>query len=1010
MKKTTLIYILLIVALLPLCLWSQEKPMISYTEDDGLANNDVRDVNKDLQGYLWIATGNGLSKFDGDKFVNFHTSDGLPGNMVWAVAHDEKNRKYVACYRSGLAIMENDKVVKVLHIKAPSNDCIRKLYYSQGHHVLFVGTDYGIYALKDSTLQLLYYPSAPKAKSAILSIKEYNDIIYFTVHTDAGRIAGCGFYKMAVNDKDLSKSIITNIFSNEAGFAIEPFDKGILVSLRYQICNYFPESGRLEKFAQADSLFLTWSMSSFENNKVVLGGSSEAQFSTGIKILDTQNQKIKNSPFPIKSPNVYNIVNDPIEKETWFCTDNGLYWFKDSPIEVYNSIDKTRILDITVLGDKLIVLTENNIWQIKDGQWKLLYDKKQLERMILDKSSEYDSKIVSSIPRNFIYQKTLKSLNFCTDNNQTYLMTYLGSISFPDFKTFLPINNGSFISKVDGTILWIPSYHELQYFPSIKSSSQYNPYETFAGKPIKDILKISSIGDTIYFASFFNGIYSMVGNKVNYLNSSNSKLEDMLTDMDIDAHKKVWCISKSGNLYNIGFNDSLNIVKIFNKNNSIIVGKNYKWLKFIKNYLYLGTNKGLNKIPVDQLQNSSIDSVFFYNKNNGYDFISADSPRSDNQGNIYVFNQDKVIRISNQEVKKQQKSIVFTDISIDNNPIQANILNNKHFSSDIKNIRISFLIIQLPTSKNIRYRYRINESEWNDGNTISLQSLKSGNYKISCEAKDLETSMVYSDSLAFKIDKPFWLSWWFLLLFLIALTTIIYLTIHVRFERIAQRKEEKASLTREIAELHIQSLQSQMNPHFIFNSLNSIQNFILSNKIKDAVNYLATLGSLIRINLEHVSEEYISLTDEINFLKQFIKIEELRFKDVLNMSFNCNITNTDNLFIPPMLIQPLIENSIKYGSSSGKQVRSIQVEFSLDQDLLIASVTDNGIGRDRSMAEISHDHKSFGLKLIKERLELLNKKNNTSKFQIIITDLYDQEEPIGTKVQIIAPQYNQKQS
>jgi len=1004
--RTAFIYISLIFSLLPFSLWSQEKPVISYTEDDGLANNNVRDVNKDEQGYLWIATDNGLSKFDGDKFVNFHTSDGLPGNMVWAVAHDEKNRIYVGCYRSGLAIMEDNKIVKVLHIKAPSDDCIRKLYYSIKHHLLLVGTDYGIYALKDSTLQLICHPSAPKAKSSILSIKECNDIIYFTVHTDLGSIAGCGFYKIAVNDKDISKSIITNIFSNEAGFAIEPFDKGILVSLRFQICNYLPETGRLEKFAQADSLFLTWAMASAGNNKIVLGGSSEAQFSTGIKVLNTQNHKITNSPFPIKSPNVCNIVNEPTEKETWFCTDNGLYCFKESLIEVYNSIDKTRILDITVIEDKLIVLTENNIWQIRDGQWKLLYDKKHLERMILDKSSEYDRKIVSSIPRDFIYQKTLKSLNFCTDNNQTYLMTYLGSISFPDFKTFLPINNGNFISKVDGTTLWIPSYHELQYFPSIKSSAQYNPYETFVGKPIKDILKISNIGDTIYFPSYYNGIYSMVGSKVSYLNSSNSKLDDMLTDMGIDTFNKVWCISKAGNLFKIGFKDTLKIEMTFNKSNSAIVGENFKWLKFTKHYLYLGTNKGLNKIPVNQLQNSSIDSISFFNKNNGYEYISADSPQSDSHGNIYVFNQDKVIKIADQDVQTTQKNIVFTDISIDKTAVQVNSLNNKHFKSDTKDIRIGFLIIKLPNGKNIKYRYRINESEWNDGNTISLQSLKSGSYKISCEAKDLETSKVYTDSLAFMIDKPFWLSWWFLVLFLLVLITIIYFIVQIRFVRMTQSNKEKGRLTREITELHIQSLQSQMNPHFVFNSLNSIQNFILSNKIKDAVNYLATLGSLIRINLEHVSEEYISLTDEITFLEQFIKIEKLRFKEVLNVTFICSIDDTDNIFIPPMLIQPLIENSIKYGSSTGKQIRSIQIEFSLDNDLLVASVTDNGIGRDRSMVELSHDHKSLGLKLIKERLELLNKKNNTAKFQMIITDLYDKDEPTGTEVQIKAPQFN----
>jgi sensor histidine kinase YesM len=190
----------------------------------------------------------------------------------------------------------------------------------------------------------------------------------------------------------------------------------------------------------------------------------------------------------------------------------------------------------------------------------------------------------------------------------------------------------------------------------------------------------------------------------------------------------------------------------------------------------------------------------------------------------------------------------------------------------------------------------------------------------------------------------------------------------------------------------------------VFNSLNSVQNFILSNKIPEAANYLSALGKLIRINLEHVSAETITLTDEIVFLEQFINIEKLRFKQALDVTLTCSIANIDQVFLPPMLIQPLVENSIKYGTRSGKQVRSIRIEFGMNNGMLVASVTDNGIGRDRSLEEHDPGHKSVGLNLIKERLDLLNKKNNTTGFQIVITDLFQDEMPTGTKVQVTAPQ------
>lgn len=608
--------------------------------------------------------------------------------------------------------------------------------------------------------------------------------------------------------------------------------------------------------------------------------------------------------------------------------------------------------------------------------------------------------------RNRFFERDIKLIKFNSDGNRIYLVTYLGALSFPDLKTYLPINSGNFISSEDSSIFWSPKYHNLLYYPSIKTSLIYREFSI--NKPISDIVKIARKGDAIILASAFNGLYVIKGNNVLQLNSLNSKIDDMLTDLDSDKNGEIWCTSKTGNLFHIGIKDSIAIVQAFNQGNSKIIGEIYKWLKFSRNHLFIGTNKGLNKIPVDQLQNPSIDSVYFFNQNNGYNFISADAPECDNQGNIYIFSPDKIIKISDQNIQIPQKKIVFNNVSVDNIPTQINQLNSKNLRSNTKNIRIRFLVLKYPNSKNVKYRYRINESEWNNGNEIALESLKSGNYKVICEAQDIETSCVYSDSLIFQINKPFWLTGWFIILFVFVLITVIYLIIRSRFVQIAKRKDEKDKLNREIAELQIQSLQSQMNPHFVFNSLNSIQSYILSNKIMEAANYLSSLGKLIRINLEHISEEYISLTDEIKFLEEFINIEKLRFKEALNFTFTCTIENTDHLFLPPMLIQPLIENSIKYRNNSGKVFKSIQIEFELNQDLLITSITDNGIGRDRSSVELNNDHKGMGLKLINERMELLNKKNDTIKFRMIITDLFLDKIPSGTKVQIIIPQIKQK--
>ena len=1009
MKRSAQLFIWLITLLTSITSFAQEKPIYSLTEDDGLANNVVHDLTKDNQGYLWIATGNGLSKYDGKTFVNFRVRQGLPGNIIRAVTHDENNRIYVACYKAGLAILENNKVFKVLHVTAYENDKIRKLYYSKTHHLLIVGTDYGIYALKDSTFYLLSNPNGSEGQSSILSIIECNGIIYYTLYTDITHKEK-GFYKIEVNREDVSKSLVTRIIGGDNGFGCTSIDSFIFVNLGLTIYKYLPKSGDLSKIAPLDSLFLCWAMSPSRPNKLILGGRSEENYLTGIKVLDLLTKNISDLNCKLKSPVVNNIIEDQDEKCTWICCDLGLFCLKDSPFEIYNIADKSGILDITVKKDSLFILTEDNIWRLDKGKQKLLFDKEKAGRIIEAKSLLFDSnrsneKAWKVSNRFSIYDKNVKFLHFNSNGDQTYLLTYRGAVSFPDWKSYLPIRGGSFISYDNQKTFWIPPYHNLYCLLTTKTTTQVFQYDFHQDKPIKDIKRILKKGDIIYFASTLNGLYALQGEKIFYLNSSNSKLENTLSDMDIDFNGNIWCTSTTGNLYKIEFKDKLNLALIINQDNSEIIGDNYKWLKFNANYLYIGTNKGLNKIPISELIKSRIDSVQFFNKANGYENISAESPISDSQGNIYVFTPERVIKILNANTFMPARNISFTDIKVDNNLLTLAKINEKAISHNTKSISIEFSLFKFPSTKNIEYRYKVNDGEWGKGNQISLQSLKSGKYEIICQAKDHESANSYQEILFFQINKPFWLSWWFFVLGALSIISATYWVLHSHFRKKSRQNDEKARLSREIAELRMQSLQSQMNPHFVFNSLNSIQNFILSNDIEKAVTYLGTLGSLIRINLEHVSKEYISLSEEVKFLEKYIEIEKMRFKEELTINITMNANSSNQLILPPMLIQPLIENSIKYRNRSSNYKGRIQVEFGLENNLMKVTVTDNGIGRSNSKINLSNPHKSLGLDLISKRLSLLNEKFETNEFHLSITDLHHNGTPSGTKVQVSIPQF-----
>jgi len=190
-----------------------------------------------------------------------------------------------------------------------------------------------------------------------------------------------------------------------------------------------------------------------------------------------------------------------------------------------------------------------------------------------------------------------------------------------------------------------------------------------------------------------------------------------------------------------------------------------------------------------------------------------------------------------------------------------------------------------------------------------------------------------------------------------------------------------------------------MNPHFIFNALTAIQSFIINKNTGESLKYLGELASIIRTNLENASEEYINLTSEIEFLQKYVEIERIRFNNKLQVYFN-NDVGDSSIMIPPMIVQPLIENAIKHGirRKSGKGI--ITVDFNLTGDELSVIIEDNGVGREAAKKSDNSGHNGKGLKIINQRLNLLNARYHTDKHKITIYDLFDKDTPNGTQVVI----------
>jgi hypothetical protein len=203
-------------------------------------------------------------------------------------------------------------------------------------------------------------------------------------------------------------------------------------------------------------------------------------------------------------------------------------------------------------------------------------------------------------------------------------------------------------------------------------------------------------------------------------------------------------------------------------------------------------------------------------------------------------------------------------------------------------------------------------------------------------------------------------------------------------------------------ELTMVALRAQMNPHFIFNCLNSISNFVTRSQIREATEYLSKFAKLIRLILDNSKHHLVSLEQEINTLKLYLELEAMRFNNKFTFRIHLDEElDVESVRIAPMIIQPFVENAIWHGLQPKGQNGKLDIEFKKENRFIRCTITDNGVGRkkmpdDRGMVEKT---KSYGIQLTKDRLELLSKKDFKASVNII--DLIEQGHPVGTKVELI---------
>lgn len=319
-------------------------------------------------------------------------------------------------------------------------------------------------------------------------------------------------------------------------------------------------------------------------------------------------------------------------------------------------------------------------------------------------------------------------------------------------------------------------------------------------------------------------------------------------------------------------------------------------------------------------------------------------------------------------------------------------------------IKVNFDYINYSPSADHFLFYQINDSKWiksslNQSN-IQFFSLQSGIYEVKFKIKDeiLET-------FTFEIAKPWYLRWYNIFLISILILGLIFYFFWTQHKKVLKQNAEvmeRIKLENRLNQSTLKAIKSQMNPHFFYNALNTLQFYILGNNKKLAVDYLTKFSKLTRNILTLNEKEFTNLEEEIETLQLYLEVEKARFNNDFEYQISLNNISDKNQFtIPAMLLQPFVENAIKHGLLHKRGAKILNIKFNNNDNDLSIIIEDNGIGRKKSF-EINKEkksyHQSYATNAIKQRIDLLNLNENL-KIDLDIVDKYNQDnQPEGTKV------------
>ena len=897
------------------CSFSQN--YANYTISDGLPSNHVYTIRQDVDGFIWFLTDKGMVKYNGTEFKQFTTREGLPNNDVWEAFVTSDHKIWYLSKAAQLGYISKD-TVRAFPNEIP-NEIINPIFsYQIDKDVYLSGSTKthqlidGVWKrIDDSKGQLKVFH--PKVKSLNLH-KSTNTL--FVYDKDDKVIARFEAKDFILNAKRGHITDSLYYFVNTKGYFI--LDLNTLKLYR----KLFKD--------QLDIETVNYARINLFNNTLQISGAGFVAY------LNDQFDVETPFFFPKDIQAHFGLID--ASKSIWCATfNNGVYKIPDHKKAVTYTFQGEKVQTLDVLNNQLYASVYDNGFYKYDPK-KYFFDLKlQL------KGYKYGTQYIEAVDAMYY----LSQGNAYSEIKRTPLLRYNHVTANSDNK-----------DKVRKLI-----YHQQQLYGlfafglSQLDSNTFNVDKEFSHAGTSDLM---SFNEVLYVATT-NGLKVFENDTFTPKNYDNTLLNISVLNLKPLSDTQ-FLINTDGFGTYIASDSALEFLK----------GTEYLSVQdaFVEaNAIWLATNKGVlvyeKKTSGDYFLKTTV------NTENGLPMNNVNSVAVLND-TLFVATDNGLTLLSEPVVETS----LFLDIYIDKVLWNAKTLSNdvsvNYTSNNTLNIKVASIDFSEDQQTDV-FDYKLHpiQNEWVTASSevINYNDLQPDDYQFIASKNGVETSFYFT-------IRPLW---WQTLGFRISagviLGVLLMSGVWLLSKRMQQRKDERLIREKELSEIQLKALRSQMNPHFVFNSLAAIQFYINDNNFEASERYLVKFSKLIRQFFELSKENEISLKGEITLLRSYLEIEKLRFKEKLEFDIVIDEKlNIETTKIPTMLLQPIVENAVNHGVFNKLGNGRVIVSFSYeDAQTFVVSITDDGVGFTNTQPSHKGHHSS---NVIADRLKFLNQTGN----------------------------------